>query len=49
MKPSELLELYRKEIRAIILRNHGQTPRVFGSVLAGTDTEESDLDILIEP
>ena len=49
MKPSELLELHREEIRAIVLRNHGQNPRVFGSVLAGTDTEESDLDILIEP
>lgn len=49
MKPSELLELHREEIKAIVLRNHGQNPRVFGSVLAGTDTEESDLDILIEP
>lgn len=49
MKPSELLELYREEIRAIVLRNHGHNPRVFGSVLSETDTEESDLDILIEP
>ena len=49
MKPSELLELHREEIRAIVLRNNGLNPRVFGSVLAGTDTEASDLDILIEP
>ncbi len=49
MKPSELLELHREEIRTIVLRNHGQNPRVFGSVLSGVDTEESDLDILIEP
>lgn len=49
MKPSQLLGLHREEIRAIVLRNNGQNPRVFGSVLAGTDTEESDLDILIEP
>lgn len=31
------------------MHNHGQNPRVFGSVLSETDTEESDLDILIEP
>lgn len=49
MKPSELLELHREEIRAIVLRNNGFNPRVFGSVLKGVDTEESDLDILIEP
>jgi predicted nucleotidyltransferase len=49
MKPSELLELHREEIRAIVLRNNAHNPRVFGSVLAATDTESSDLDILIEP
>jgi hypothetical protein len=49
MKPSELLKLHREEIRAIVLRNNALNPRVFGSVLAGTDTESSDLDILIEP
>ncbi len=49
MKPSELLELHREEIRAIVLRNNGFNPRVFGSVLKGVDTEESDLDILVEP
>lgn len=49
MKPSELLELHREEIRDIVLRNNGFNPRVFGSVLKGVDTEESDLDILVEP
>ena len=49
MKPSELLELHREEIRDIVLRNNGFNPRVFGSVLTGVDTEESDLDILVEP
>ena len=24
-------------------------PRVFGSVLTGTDTDESDLDLLVDP
>ena len=41
MKPSELLELHREEIRAIVLRNNGLNPCVFGSVLKGADTEES--------
>ena len=27
----------------------GRPPRVFGSVALGTDTEDSDLDILIDP
>ena len=49
MKPSELLELHREEIRAIVLQNNALNPRVFGSVLSGTDTETSDLDLLIEP
>lgn len=49
MKPSEMLELHRVEIREIVKLNHATNPRIFGSVLHGEDTEESDLDILIEP
>lgn len=37
MKPSELLELHREEIRAIVLRNNAHNPRVFGSVLAASN------------
>jgi len=49
MKPSEALESHRKEIRDMVL-NHGmRNPRVFGSVLHGTDTEASDLDIVVDP
>ena len=28
---------------------HAKNPRVFGSVIHGKDTEESDLDILVDP
>lgn len=48
MKPSEALAIHREEIRRIVLENRATNPRVFGSVLRGEDTEESDLDILID-
>ena len=49
MKPSEALATHRKQIREIVSAHHGSNARVFGSVAAGTDTETSDLDILIDP
>ncbi|MGB7190106.1 MAG: nucleotidyltransferase domain-containing protein [Acidobacteriaceae bacterium] len=49
MRPSEALELYRADIRRIVSENRSSNPCVFGSVLHGKDTEESDLDLLIEP
>ncbi|AKJ95804.1 MULTISPECIES: nucleotidyltransferase family protein [Thioalkalivibrio] len=48
MKPSAALEKHREDIRRIVERNHGVNPRVFGSALDGTDTEHSDLDILVD-
>lgn len=48
MKPSELLEANRKSIREIVAAHRGLNPRVFGSVALGTDTEASDLDILVD-
>jgi predicted nucleotidyltransferase len=48
MKPSVGLEAHREEIRRIVVANRGLNPRVFGSVLHGEDTEDSDLDILID-
>lgn len=47
MRPSEALEQHRSEIRRIVLENRSLNPRVFGSVLRGEDTEQSDLDLLI--
>ena len=49
MRPSEALKLHRDRIREIALSHRVTNPRVFGSVLRGEDTEESDLDILVEP
>ncbi len=49
MKPSKALELHRVAIREIVARHNATNPRVFGSVLHGEDTEQSDLDLLIDP
>jgi predicted nucleotidyltransferase len=49
MKPSEALQQHRAEIRRVVERNDARNPRVFGSVLHGEDTEESDLDLLVDP
>ena len=49
MRPSTLLEQNREQIKQIILKHNVLNPRVFGSVLNATDTELSDLDILVDP
>ncbi len=49
MRPSAALKKYRVKIKAIIKEHKAANARVFGSVLNGTDTETSDLDILIDP
>jgi uncharacterized protein len=49
MKPSEALAAHRAELRQLASRHGLQHPRVFGSVLSGTDTAESDLDLLVDP
>jgi predicted nucleotidyltransferase len=49
MKPSEALNKNRVQIRQIVASHHGSNARVFGSVAKGEDTNQSDLDILIEP
>jgi predicted nucleotidyltransferase len=49
MKPSTALQLHRDEVRKLVQRNRARNPRVFGSVLHGRDTDQSDLDILVDP
>lgn len=49
MKPSQVLESHRADIRRIVEAHRARNARVFGSVLHGKDTEDSDLDILIDP
>ena len=48
MRPSDVLELKRETLRATIGRYRVANPRVFGSVLHGTDREGSDLDLLVD-
>lgn len=49
MKPSEALTAHRDELRQLVSRYGLSRPRIFGSVVNGTDTDESDLDLLVEP
>jgi predicted nucleotidyltransferase len=49
MKPSDALRTHRETIRAIVLAHKATNPRVFGSALHGDDTDESDLDLLVDP
>ncbi|MHB1084290.1 MAG: nucleotidyltransferase family protein [Thiobacillus sp.] len=49
MKPSEALRTNRDAIRRVVESHRACNARVFGSVVHGDDTEDSDLDILIDP
>ena len=49
MKPSTALHAHRAAIRHIVFSHRASNARVFGSVVHGDDTEQSDLDILIDP
>lgn len=49
MKPSEVLNQHREEIRRIVALNDASNPRFFGSTARGEDDENSDLDILVDP
>ncbi len=49
MRPSKALLTHREQIRAVVLAHRATNVRVFGSVVHGNDTEESDLDLLIDP
>jgi len=49
MRPSQALEIHRDSIRKIALSHRVKNVRGFGSVLHGNDTEDSALDLLVEP
>lgn len=49
MKPSIALNAHREAIRTIVAGHRARNPRVFGSVVQGCDTDESDLDLLVDP
>lgn len=48
MRPSIALDLGRHAIREAASRFNTVNPRIFGSVLHGTDREGSDLDLLVD-
>jgi predicted nucleotidyltransferase len=49
MKPSVVLHQHREAIRQVVASHRACNARVFGSVTTGLDTEDSDLDILVDP
>lgn len=49
MKPSVALDSKRTAVRDAAARFRAANPRIFGSVLHGTDQENSDLDLLVDP
>lgn len=48
MRPSIVLDLHRIAIREATGRFRVSNPRIFGSVLHGTDQDGSDLDLLVD-
>lgn len=48
MRPSLLLDMKRIAVREATGRFRTANPRIFGSVLHGTDHEGSDLDLLVD-
>ena len=49
MKPSEALTVHRDQLRQLVSRYGLSRPRIFGSVVSATDTDQSDLDLLVDP
>jgi uncharacterized protein len=48
MRPSEILHGKRIAVREAASRYRTANPRVFGSVVHGTDEDGSDLDLLVD-
>ena len=49
MKPSAAVHRYQAEIRRVVEAHGASNPRIFGSSAKGTDTEGSDIDLLVDP
>ncbi len=45
---SHAVFVHRDAVKRVVERHHALNPRVFGSVLHGTATEQSDLDLLVD-
>ncbi|MCG5495982.1 nucleotidyltransferase family protein [Ectothiorhodospira variabilis] len=48
MRPSAALDMKRDAVRQVVGRFRTANPRIFGSVLHGTDRDGSDLDLLVD-
>ena len=48
MRPSVVLDMKRSAVREAVGRFRTPSPRVFGSVLHGTDQDGSDIDLLVD-
>lgn len=48
MRPSVVLNMNRSAVREAVSRFRTTNPRVFGSVLHGTDLDGSDIDLLVD-
>ena len=48
LKPSTAIDLKRAAVREVASRFRAANPRIFGSVLHGTDRDGSDLDLLVD-
>jgi uncharacterized protein len=48
MRPSEALAKHREQVREIIARYPVTNPRIFGSTARGENTEDSDLDLVVD-
>lgn len=48
MRPSVVLDMKRIAVREAVSRFRTTNPRVFGSVLHGTDRDGSDIDLLVD-
>ena len=48
MRPSIALDIKRSAVREVVNRFRTANPRIFGSVLHGTDRDGSDLDLLVD-
>jgi uncharacterized protein len=49
MKPFFISQAHRAEIRRIVEAHRASNARVLGSVARGEETDDSDLDLLIDP
>ncbi len=48
MRPSAVLDMKRSAVRETVGRFRTANPRIFGSVLYGTDRDGSDLGLLVD-